>query len=163
MAFKNKVSVTIDGRTFNIMGTESEDYLQRVASYIDGKIKELKKSGAQGSLSPITLYFLTCLNIADEYFKTNEELDVVKKEFSDFRNGVLSDDEIKSINDERNSLKDGIEALTAERDELLRRLAIIEDEKASLEHELDKYIYALDGTGNVHKANYGFKNSSAYK
>lgn len=163
MAFKNKVSVTIDGRTFNIMGTESEEYLNRVAAYIDSKIKELKQSGAQGSLSPITLYFLTCLNIADEYFKSNEELELVKKEFADFRNGALSDEEIKSLEVEKTTLKETIEKLTIERDELARRLKVIEDEKASIEHELDKYVYALDSTGSIHKANYGFKNSNNRK
>ena len=40
LAFKNKVQVTIDGRTFSIMGTESEEYLQKVAAYIDEKMKE---------------------------------------------------------------------------------------------------------------------------
>ncbi len=163
LAFKNKVQVTIDGRTFSIMGTESEEYLQKVAAYIDEKMKELKRSGAQGSLSPVTLYFLTSLNIADELFKANDELDMVKKEFSDFRNGVLSDEEIKSIQNETLSLKEDINKLVSEIEELKRKLSIIEDEKASLEHELDKYVYALDSTGNVHKANYGFKNSNGYK
>ena len=163
MAFKNKVQVTIDGRTFNIMGTESEEYLQEVAAYIDGKMKELKRSGAQGSLSPVTLYFLTSLNIADELFKTKDELELVKNEFNDFRNGVLSEEEIKSIKDETNSLKDDLNSLLQERDELKRKVAILEDEMASLEHELDKYVYALDSDGNVHKANYGFKNSNSYK
>ena len=160
LAFKNKVQVTIDGRTFSIMGTESEEYLQKVAAYIDEKMKELKKSGAQGSLNPITLYFLTSLNIADELFKTNDELEVVKKEFSDFRNGVISDEEIRSIKDETISLKDEIDKLIAELEELKRRLSIAEDEKSSLEHELDKYVYALDSTG---KANYGFKNTNGHK
>jgi len=163
LAFKNKVQVTIDGRTFSIMGTESEEYLQKVAAYIDEKMKELKKSGAQGSLSPVTLYFLTSLNIADELFKVKDELDVVKKEFSDFRNGVLSDEEIRSIKDETNTLKDQIDKLITELEELKRKLSIVEDEKSSLEHELDKYVYALDSTGKVHKTNYGFKNSNGYK
>lgn len=163
MAFKNKAQVTIDGKTISIMGTESEEYLQNVAAYIDCKIKELRKSGSQSSLSPITLYFLTSLNIADEYFKTKEELDVVRKEFSDFRNGVLSDEEVKSIQDERKSLKESLDKIFAEKEELERKLSVMEDEKANLEHELDKYIYALDSGGNVHKTNYGFKNSKGYK
>lgn len=163
MAFKNKVQVTIDGKTFSIMGTETEEYLQSVAAYIDSKIKELRKSGAQGSLSPITLYFLTSLNIADEYFKANEELKTVKKEFADFRNGVLSDEEVKSIQDETKSLKEELDKVTAEKEELERRISVMEDEKTALEHELDKYMYALDAGGNVHKTNYGFKNSKGYK
>ena len=41
MASKNTVKVLIDGKIVTLSGYESEEYLQRVASYLKNKIAEL--------------------------------------------------------------------------------------------------------------------------
>ena len=38
MASKNATKVTIGGKTYTLSGNESEEYLQEVASYLNGKI-----------------------------------------------------------------------------------------------------------------------------
>lgn len=41
MASKNTVKVLIDGKIITLSGYESEEYLQRVASYLNNKLTEL--------------------------------------------------------------------------------------------------------------------------
>ena len=47
MSSKNKTEVLIDGKIYTLSGYESEEYLQRVATYINNKLAELKKELAQ--------------------------------------------------------------------------------------------------------------------
>lgn len=42
MSSKNKTEVLIDGKIYTLSGYESEEYLQRVATYINNKLAELK-------------------------------------------------------------------------------------------------------------------------
>ena len=44
MSSKNKTEVLIDGKIYTLSGYESEEYLQRVATYINNKLAELKKT-----------------------------------------------------------------------------------------------------------------------
>ena len=43
MSSKNKTEVLIAGKIFTLIGYESEEYLQKVATYINNKIAEFKK------------------------------------------------------------------------------------------------------------------------
>ena len=43
MASKNNADVVIGGKVFRVCGYESEEYLQKVANYINGKIAEYTK------------------------------------------------------------------------------------------------------------------------
>ena len=42
MASKNATKGTIGGKTYTLSGNESEEYLQEVASYLNGKIAQLR-------------------------------------------------------------------------------------------------------------------------
>ena len=50
MSSKNKTEVLIDGKIYTLSGYESEEYLQRVATYINNKLAELKKLDAYARL-----------------------------------------------------------------------------------------------------------------
>ena len=43
MSSKNKTEVLIAGKIFTLSGYESEEYLQKVATYINNKVAEFKK------------------------------------------------------------------------------------------------------------------------
>ena len=43
MASKNTAQVLIDGKIYSVSGYESEDYLQRVAAYLNNKNSEIKE------------------------------------------------------------------------------------------------------------------------
>ena len=51
MSSKNKTEVLIDGKIYTLSGYESEEYLQRVATYINNKLAELKKLDGYARLS----------------------------------------------------------------------------------------------------------------
>lgn len=60
-------TVQIFGREYKIKGYADEGYVEKVASYVDGKIKEL--AGNSTVLSHEQLATLAALNIADELFQ----------------------------------------------------------------------------------------------
>jgi cell division protein ZapA len=66
----NTQSVTIFGSEYKIRGADP-DYIQVVAAYVDGKMRELEQRLPAGS--PTKLAILTSLNIADELFREREE------------------------------------------------------------------------------------------
>ena len=66
----NTQSVTIFGSEYKIRGADP-DYIQVVAAYVDGKMRELEQRLPAGT--PMKLAILTSLNIADELFREREE------------------------------------------------------------------------------------------
>ncbi|HIX72587.1 MAG TPA: cell division protein ZapA [Candidatus Anaerobutyricum stercoripullorum] len=80
MENKTKVSVVIDGKVYMLSGTGSESYMQRIASYVDGKIRELKQQSGYAKLSPEYRSILLSLNIAEETFKLQDELNIFHQE-----------------------------------------------------------------------------------
>lgn len=80
MAEKTDAQVMIGGKTYTLSGYESEEYLLRVAEYLNSKIDELRADSEYGKLPQDMRQILLNLNIADDYFKMkarNEELSVL--------------------------------------------------------------------------------------
>ena len=80
MKKQNDTDVIICGRRYTISGFESEDYLQRVASYINSRNEEFKRKNFYKLLDTETRNILMQLNIADDYFKGKEQLEQLKRE-----------------------------------------------------------------------------------
>lgn len=80
MSSKNNTEVIIDGKIFTLSGYESEEYLQKVASYINNKIAEFKKDEAYKRQSIDVQKALLDLNIADDYFKAKKQADSLETE-----------------------------------------------------------------------------------
>ena len=70
MSPKTDTEVIICGKVFTLSGYESEDYMQKIASYINGKITEYGKLDG----------FLLQLNIADDYFKAKKQISILEEE-----------------------------------------------------------------------------------
>ena len=62
MESKDRLSVVIDGRVYVISGGSS-DHIQKIATYVDNKISELKRQGGYSKLSPEYRSVLLSLNI----------------------------------------------------------------------------------------------------
>ena len=75
MASKNVTQVLIGGKIYTLSGYESEDYLQRVAAYLNGKISEIKTLDGYNRFSPEMRGLLLNLNTADDYFKLKKQAD----------------------------------------------------------------------------------------
>jgi cell division protein ZapA len=74
------LSVTIFGSEYKIKGADP-DYIQTVAAYVDGKMRELEKRLATGT--PTRIAILASLNIADELFRERAERDRLDGELVD--------------------------------------------------------------------------------
>lgn len=80
MSSKNNTEVIIDGKIFTLSGYESEEYLQKVAAYINNKIAEFKKDEAYKRQNIDVQKALLDLNIADDYFKVKKQADSLETE-----------------------------------------------------------------------------------
>ena len=70
MADVSVTTVQIFGQEYKISGFEDRSYVQRVAGFVDERMREL--SQASSSLSQERLAVLTALNIADELFQESK-------------------------------------------------------------------------------------------
>lgn len=78
MGNKNNTSVVIDGKVFTLSGYESEEYLQKVATYINNKILECRQEDGF-KRQPVDLQAIMIeLNIADDYFKAKKMADALE-------------------------------------------------------------------------------------
>ena len=75
MSPKTDTEVLIGGKVFTLSGYESEDYMQKIASYINNKMTEYGKLDSFRRQSLDRLSVLLQLNIADDYFKAKNQAD----------------------------------------------------------------------------------------
>ena len=80
MKDKNDVEVLIDGRKYTICGFESDEYLQKVASYINHKFTEFKKKDYYSRLDMDLRNVLLAINIADDYHKSQKKANEYRTE-----------------------------------------------------------------------------------
>ncbi|EGL82438.1 protein of unknown function DUF710 [Caldalkalibacillus thermarum TA2.A1] len=72
-----RVTVEIFGQKYTLKGEASEDYIREVAQFVDEKMREL--SAKNPSLDTTKTAVLTAVNLADEYFKLQQEYeDLIK-------------------------------------------------------------------------------------
>ncbi|MGN0168117.1 MAG: cell division protein ZapA [Acetatifactor sp.] len=97
MSSKTDTEVIIGGKVFTLSGYESEEYLQRVASYINNKLIEYNKVDSFRRQPMDTQGVLLQLNIADDFFKAKkqisileEELQAKEKELYDLKHELIS-------------------------------------------------------------------------
>ena len=67
----NVTTVQIFGREYKIKGFADKNYIQRMASYVDQRMKELSKSSTLPSQERLAI--LAALNIADELFQERQK------------------------------------------------------------------------------------------
>jgi cell division protein ZapA len=134
MSGKTSAEVIIGGKVYTLSGYEGEEYLQRVATYINNKINEFDSMEAFRRFPGDMKATLIQLNIADDYFKAKAQVEKLEreieqkdKEIYDLKHDLISN-QIKAESDE-NSLKE----LEAANRELLLNKAKLE---ASLEDAL---------------------------
>ena len=109
MASKTDTEVIIGGKVFTLSGYESEEYLQKVASYINNKIAEYNKIEGFKRQPIDTQNVLLQLNIADDYFKSKKQIELMEeqlsekeKELYDLKHELIAT-QIKLENTEKNS------------------------------------------------------------
>jgi cell division protein ZapA len=78
------VEVNILGQKYTIKGEAQEEYIKKLASFVDGKLKEV--FGAAPGITPLKAAILTSLNIADELHKLREEQELITKNIEERAN-----------------------------------------------------------------------------
>lgn len=133
MSSKTDTEVIIGGKIFTLSGYESEEYLQRVASYINNKLEEYSKIESFKRQPLDTQAVLMQLNIADDYFKSKkqinlleEELQAKEKELYDLKHELIAS-QIKLENTEKRTKE-----LQMEINENAKRIVRLETELKSV-------------------------------
>ena len=80
MAVKNTAKVIIGGKIITLGGYESEEYFQKVASYINKKMDELSAMPGYSRQPMETKHTLISLNITDDYFKAKKQAEVFEQD-----------------------------------------------------------------------------------
>ena len=148
MSSKNKTEVLIDGKIYTLSGYESEEYLQRVATYINNKLAELKKLDGYARLSQELKSILLELNVADDYFKAKDQVEKLErdlenkeKEIYDLKHDLISN-QVKT-----ETAEESLKKLERDNKELLLNKARLE---AALE---DKLLDGKDSPKESEKEN----------
>lgn len=76
----NGTEVLIDGRKYTLCGVESDEYLQKIASYINRKLSEFKKRDSYQRMDMELRNIMLAINIADDYYKTKKRMQEQKSE-----------------------------------------------------------------------------------
>ena len=94
---KNYTEVLIGGKVFTLSGFESEEYLQKVSTYLNRKMDECSSVEGYKKQSAETRSILLALNIADDYFKTKSmattseaDIELKDKEMYDLKHELIS-------------------------------------------------------------------------
>lgn len=133
MSVVNRINVVIDGEVFELSSRESPEHIQKVAGYIDKKIKEIYSVKSQGAINARLKTLFISLNIADDLFKESKEVARLKEEINTIENAAEAYKvEISAMHEENKALKERIKEL--------------EKGITDLENEVNAYIevYEID-------------------
>nr|WP_302689815.1 cell division protein ZapA [uncultured Eubacterium sp.] len=132
MSSKNYVDVIIDGKIYNIGGYESEEYLQKVATYINNMIQDFKQNESYRMQNMDMQRILLEINIANDYFKAKKQADMLEGDLE------LKEKEVYDLKHELIVSDSKAETATKELDEALEKIKNLEKEIVKLQTELEK-------------------------
>ncbi len=138
MSAKKSTKVLIDGKVYTLSGYEEEDYLQKIATYLNGKIEDFSQMEGYKNLSVDMKQVLININVADDYFKAKDLVEKLEgdmenkdKEIYDLKHDLISE-QVKIT-----GYEEQIEALEKEKKELLTI-------KSRLESTLEEALLGSD-------------------
>jgi len=134
MASKTDTEVIIGGRVFTLCGYESEEYLQKVASYINNKLVEYGKVDSFRRQNVDMQNVLLQINIADDFFKAKKQLSAMEED-------------MEAKEKELYDLKHELIAAQIKLENCEKSLKSMRDEN----HEKDKKIIRLETELKEHK------------
>jgi cell division protein ZapA len=80
------VEVIILGQKYTIRGEAPEDYIQKLAAFVDGELKEVYNTSP--NITPLKAAILTSLNIADKLHKLQDTQDTLTKNIEEKTNAL---------------------------------------------------------------------------
>ena len=134
MAVKNTAKVIIGGKIITLGGYESEEYFQKVASYINKKMDELSAMPGYSRQPMETKHTLISLNITDDYFKAKKQAEVFEQDLQQ------KDQEMYDLKHELISLKMQMEEARKTEQDAIDQKNRLEGKVKELEKELEAAV-----------------------
>ena len=134
MSPKTDTEVIIGGKVFTLSGYESEDYMQKIASYINNKMTEYGKLDSFRRQSLDRQSVLLQLNIADDYFKAKKQISILEEELQG------KEKELYDLKHELISLRMQIEEAQKHEQEALEQKSLLEGKNKELEKQIDELL-----------------------
>lgn len=134
MAVKNTTQVLIGGKIITLSGYESEEYLQKVASYMNNKLTELGQIPGYNRQAQETRHTLLSLNIADDYFKAKRQAEMFEEDLE------AKDREMYDLKHDLINGQMELEHAKRETAEHAARVQALETKIAELEQELEAFL-----------------------
>ena len=138
MSEKSSAEVIIGGKVYTLSGYEGEEYLQKVAAYINNKINEFDSMEDYRRFPTDMKATLLQLNIADDYFKAKNQAESIQTD-SESRDRQLYD-----VKHELVTARLRIDTLEQELEELHRQMESKEKENRHLSAELESAMELMD-------------------
>ena len=82
MEAKKYTEVYIGGKVYTLGGFEEEEYLQKIAAYVNSKMTELRGQQGYLKLSPDYQNVLLQLNLADDVFRIRRQVSAAEKQLA---------------------------------------------------------------------------------
>ena len=83
MSSKTDVKVLIGGKIYTLSGYESEEYLQKIAAYINGKMNDMGQMPGYKRLGTDVQKILLELNLADDYHKARQRIEELETDIEE--------------------------------------------------------------------------------
>lgn len=131
MAEKNNTEVLIGGKVYHLAGSEGEEYLHKVATYINNKMEEFEQMDGFRRQSVENRNLMILLNIADDYFKAKRQADLLSEEME------AKDKEMYDLKHELISSQVQLENMEKAMKEMQSKTYDLQTQIVKLETELD--------------------------
>ncbi len=109
MEDKIKTVVRICGADYTLIGTESEEYMQKVCLYVDKKMRSIAENP---HLNNVQVAVLSAINMSDDYHKLKELQEEAAAELKKYKEDYFTAVSAgKRLKEENHSLKEEIQNL----------------------------------------------------
>lgn len=125
------IEVIINNKRYTLSGYESEEYLQKIASYINSKHNEFRNRDAYKFLDSDLKNILLQINIADDYHKAIDKVNEMEAD------NAAKDNEIYNLKHEIVTAQTKADSIQKEMDELKKELNEAQKKNVRLETELN--------------------------
>ena len=112
MGSKNEVEVVIGGEVYRLSADESEEYIQRVATYINKKISDIYENSSNPTINSSLRTLFVSINIADDFLKEQDKSLKQKEDLDTYFQ------EVTRLESENHLLKQKIKLLQKEIEEV---------------------------------------------
>lgn len=134
MIDKKKVTVNINAQDYTVVSVEEEDrYIKKIAKNLDEDIRDILEKNPK--LSNTMASVLAAFNMADRYYKTEEQLFEMKKNVVE---------PLKQLDELKKKVKEYEEAEESMKSECKMKEKIIKEENTELKAELQRLKREVD-------------------